>query len=54
MHYRFDLIYFHRTGFAYLGGIVSYVVAWIVFGQSSDTELSSNSWKDFTVIILVF
>ncbi|XP_066024041.1 major facilitator superfamily domain-containing protein 12-like [Pocillopora verrucosa] len=42
-----------RTGFMYLTGIVSYLVAWLVLGQDSRDQLTKESSMDFTVITLI-
>ncbi|XP_066027607.1 major facilitator superfamily domain-containing protein 12-like [Pocillopora verrucosa] len=42
-----------RTGFMYLTGIVSYLVAWLILGQDSRDQLTKESSMDFMVITLI-
>lgn len=39
-----------RTFFSFLSGIITFVVAWLIFGQDSNDHLSAESSMDFTVI----
>ncbi|XP_022785992.1 major facilitator superfamily domain-containing protein 12-like [Stylophora pistillata] len=42
-----------RTGFMYLTGIVSYLVAWLILGQDNRDQLTKESSMDFMVITLI-
>ncbi|PFX28373.1 Major facilitator superfamily domain-containing protein 12 [Stylophora pistillata] len=42
-----------RTGFMYLTGIVSYLVAWLILGQGRRDLLTKESSMDFLVITLI-
>ena len=39
-----------RTFFSFLSGIITFIVAWLIFGQDSNDHLSAESSMDFTVI----
>ena len=43
------LVSLSSTGMSYIGGIFTYILAWILLGQSSEDNLSPNDWKEFTV-----
>ncbi|XP_015748307.1 PREDICTED: uncharacterized protein LOC107328101 [Acropora digitifera] len=36
-----------RTSFSYLSGILTFVVAWVIFGLDSESQLSESSSRDF-------
>ncbi|XP_068744025.1 major facilitator superfamily domain-containing protein 12-like [Montipora capricornis] len=42
-----------RTAFTYLSGISTCVVAWIIFGLDSKSQISKNSSKDFMVMTAI-
>ena len=42
-----------RTAFTYLSGILTFVVAWVILGKGSKSQLSANSSKEFMVKYLV-
>ena len=45
-----DVLFFlFRSAFSYLSGILTFVVAWVIFGQDSESQISENSSKDFAV-----
>ena len=47
----FFLVFFsQRTFFSFLSGIITFIVAWLIFGQDSNDHLSAESSMDFTVI----
>ena len=42
-----------RTSFSYLSGILTFVVAWVIFGLDSESQLSESSSRDFMVKYLI-
>ena len=47
----FVFVFFsQRTFFSFLSGIITFIVAWLIFGQDSNDHLSAESSMDFTVI----
>ena len=42
-------IFRFRSAFSYLSSILTFVVAWITFGQDSESQISEDSSKDFMV-----
>ena len=47
----FRFIFFKRTTFSFLSGILTLVVAWAIFGQDNSEHLTAENAMDFTVII---
>lgn len=45
----FSCIFLNRTTFAFLSGIVTYLVAWAIFGQDNKGDISAENSIDFTV-----
>ena len=43
-----------RTAFTYLSGILTFVVAWVIFGLDSKSKISEDTSKDFMVKYFVF
>ncbi|XP_074614271.1 uncharacterized protein LOC141874024 isoform X2 [Acropora palmata] len=42
-----------RSAFSYLSGILTFVVAWITFGQDSESQISEDSSKDFMILTAI-
>jgi len=51
-YFMFLFLFFfsQRTFFSFLSGIITFIVAWLIFGQDSNDHLSAESSMDFTVI----
>ena len=49
-HVFFFVFFSQRTFFSFLSGIITFIVAWLIFGQDNNDHLSAESSMDFTVI----